>query len=304
MASLSHKILSAEPGLVLIHQLLKPKITNKRYYQQSLTLCKYHWILKYKINMSACHPLKTVSYSFIGDFFVALHAQSFCIWSKAAGKQFANILCCYSKSECPSTSKNSLKLLSEDVNSDVEVSTDGRLVLVLCESSSVTQVWHNKVYQTSIDSSEVLDFSLASFSLEHEYDVLACKFKPQNFFETMAKYIPNIVIAVTADYKVHLWVESFVQSTVEFFRFETISDFTPSAVFPHFAFARRSAKGQTYSCSKEDMASSKLISPQRDRVYKLLTQVNELGICKGNYASESNDWICFITVLHRLTVGE
>ena len=298
VASLTNKILSVEPGLILIHYLLKPKITNKRCYQQSLTLCKYHWILKHKITIGLNVPLISFAYSYIGDFFVALHAQSFCIWSKTITKQFVNIFCCYSKNECLNTSKNSLKLFSEDVNIKVEISTDGRLVLIQCKDSSIVQIWYNKVYHTAINTSELANLSLSSFSLEHEYNVLACKFKPQNYFETASKYIANVILTITTDYKVHLWVESFMQSTVEFFRFETIIDFVPEMIYPRFTFTRRNTKGQVYNCAKEEAITSKLIKPQNDRIYKLLTQSNETGISKNNYPSNTIDWLCLLTVFY------
>jgi len=221
---------------------------------------------------------------------VILHSRSFCIWAKTAGKQLTNIFCCYSKNETSCYPKNSLELHTEDINKNAEVSTDGRLISILFEYSNTIQIWYNKYYQTATDTSE-----FTNFSLEHESNILTCRFKPQNFFETVAKYIPNVLITITEDYKVHLWIESFVQSSVEFYRFEIITAFASINIFPMFTFARKNTKGQVFSCSKEDVVS-KLINPKNDRIYLLLRQSDEMGISKVNYPADSDDWVFFITV--------
>ena len=298
VAPLTHRIFSAEPGLILIHQLLKPKISDKKYYQQSLTLCKFKWILKFKIEISASFPLKSISCSFIGDFFISLYPSSFCIWTKAIGKRFESVFCCHSESECPIPSKNSLRVFSTEVNHSTEISTDGRLITVQALSSSVVKVWYNKIYQTDNELPEVADLTLASFSLEHEVEVLICRVKKQDFFETIAKHIPNLILTITKDYKIHLWLENFGQNNIEFFCFETITEFTS---IPIFSFARYNSKEQVYNCPKESVIKSKLLNPHIDKIFQLLKKHNEMGIRKSNYPSDSNDWLCFITVYINIT---
>lgn len=272
--------------------MLKPKISDKKYYQQSLTLCKLQWILKFKVEISS-YPLTSISASFIGDFFVSLYPRHFCIWSKAAGKRFESLFCCHSQHDCPGVTKHSAKVSTEGYCS-AEVSTDGRLVVV--RSVEGVKVWYNRVYQAGREGEVAERFELASFALEHQSEVIACEVKKQDFFETIAKYIPNLIVTITKDFGVHLWLENFGQNNIEFFCFESIMEFSLSQVHPRFSFARSNTKERVYNCPKEDVIQSKLLAPHRDKVFQLLKKHNEMGIRKRNYPSDSNDWLCFITV--------
>lgn len=65
------------------------------------------------------------------------------------------------------------------------------------------------MYEISKESQEMIDFSLAPILLRHEAKVLIFKVKPNNFFECASKYIPNVILTLTEDFKFHLWIENF-----------------------------------------------------------------------------------------------
>lgn len=283
---------------MLIHQLLKSKVTDKKYCQQSLTLCKYHWVLKFKVDVSAPLTLLTIPYCFIGDFFVAVYPQAFCIWSKVPGKNFENTMCCYNGAEPPISSKNYMKAYKPGEYLDADISTDSRFIIVLPKNSQTVQIWFNHLYTlaSANEAEENMKFGLASYTLEHDAEVVLCKSKRQNYFEAMAKYIPNVVVTVTADYKVHLWIESFAQSNVEFYKFEVITEFAADRAFPWCSFFDANDKESVHSHQRTDVIISKLMNPYSDRVYYLLKDANDMGVARINYPLTSNDWLCFITV--------
>jgi len=285
--------------------MLTPKVSDKKYYQQSLKLCKYRWVLKFKIDISTPFPLTTISYSFLGDIFITLYAQYFCLWSKVPGKPFENVMCCYNGHECPiSNSKASLRMPSPELDSkgefpanlNSEISTDGRLILISTHNSRTAQIWFNQMYLNGNESSESTEFTLASTQLEHDNPVVFAKFKQQNYFETVAKFIPNIAVTITKDCKIHLWVESFSQNSIEFYEFETINEFIGEQIYPNCAFIRKNDKNEVFSYQRDDVIISKIMNPHSDHIYYLMKDNNDLGITKQNYAPSSSDWICFITV--------
>ena len=65
------------------------------------------------------------------------------------------------------------------------------------------------MYETAKESQEMTDFSLAPTIIRHEAPILIFKVKPNNFFESANKYIPNVILTLTADLKFHLWIENF-----------------------------------------------------------------------------------------------
>jgi hypothetical protein len=142
-----------------------------------------------------------------------------------------------------------------------------------------------------------MKFELASCYLEHDSEVLLCKTKRQNYFEVVAKYIPNVIVTITADFKVHLWIESFAQPNIEFYKFEIINEFVADRSFPRCSFLETNYKESIYSHQRTDMIISKLMNPYSDRVYYLLKDSNDMGVVKTNYPLTSNDWLCFITVM-------
>ncbi len=80
---------------------------------------------------------------------------------------------------------------------------------IVGERSRAVKVWFNQVYVSGIDTTDGAEFALSSLSLEHESTVLTCKFKRNNYFETAAKYVPNVIVTFTEDCKAHLWLENF-----------------------------------------------------------------------------------------------
>ncbi len=114
MAPLKCRILSAEEGTVFIHQLIRPKVSDAKCYQQALTLSRYRWALKFKLDISRPEPLLTIPYSFIGDLFVTVYAHSFSLWSKIPGKPFENVYCCHDAAECPVPAKISSRVVAPD----------------------------------------------------------------------------------------------------------------------------------------------------------------------------------------------
>jgi len=223
VAPLKTRIISAEAGLVFVHQLLTPKISDAKCFQQALTLCKYRWVLKFKVDIAAPESLLAAPCSFIGDLFLALYPKSFCVWSKVPGKPFENVYCCYTAPDSPVPAKNALKLALSDPgeeNLDSQVSTgslsmlimvDGRMIVVFAKKTRAVRIWFNQLFTTANESADSNEFGLDFIKLEHDSDVLLCKFKKQNFFETASKYIPNVLITFTSDYKVHLWIENLSQ---------------------------------------------------------------------------------------------
>ena len=101
VAPLKSRILSAEHGLVYIHKLLSPKPADAKCLQQNLTLCRYRWVLKFKVELSVPAPLINISYSYIGDIFIELRHQSFSVWAKVPGKPFDCAFCAYSTPDPP-----------------------------------------------------------------------------------------------------------------------------------------------------------------------------------------------------------
>ncbi|MDR3547244.1 MAG: hypothetical protein P4M11_03020 [Candidatus Pacebacteria bacterium] len=106
---------------MLIHQLLRPKVADPRCHQQSLVLCRYRWVLKFKVDVSGPEPTLTLRGSFVGDLFVTLRSHSFCIWTKVPGKVFENIHCCYDATECPVPAKSSC-VVHGPANLDAQIS--------------------------------------------------------------------------------------------------------------------------------------------------------------------------------------
>eukprot|EP00826_Nyctotherus_ovalis_P021926 TRINITY_DN17160_c0_g1_i1.p1 TRINITY_DN17160_c0_g1~~TRINITY_DN17160_c0_g1_i1.p1 ORF type:complete len:177 (+),score=19.13 TRINITY_DN17160_c0_g1_i1:503-1033(+) len=148
--------------------------------------------------------LKEVSVSFIGDLFVALYPQAFCIWTKDFKGPFSNSLCCYNDAMPSLCAKRSLRFTELTLNASAELSTDGRLLLILSENSYFAHIYYNGFCEAANRTAE---FSVSA--LRHNCKVVACKFKEQNFFETVAKRTPNLLLTVTTDHKVHLWIETF-----------------------------------------------------------------------------------------------
>ena len=82
---------------------------------------------------------------------------------------------------------------------------------VMATKKSAVKVWFNQQYTVGSDITEGAEFGLASLDLEHDSPVLTCKFKRNNYFETAAKFIPNVLITFTEDCKAHLWIENFAR---------------------------------------------------------------------------------------------
>ena len=116
--------MSAENGLIFMHQLRKPKLPNPKFYNQSLVLSKYKWELKVKIEIG--FPIFNISYTFIGDVFLCLNNKSFTIWAKEHSKPFECILCEYCRSAPEIKTKKLDKLPAEFENENMlnsEIST-------------------------------------------------------------------------------------------------------------------------------------------------------------------------------------
>eukprot|EP00826_Nyctotherus_ovalis_P013372 TRINITY_DN13606_c0_g1_i1.p1 TRINITY_DN13606_c0_g1~~TRINITY_DN13606_c0_g1_i1.p1 ORF type:complete len:278 (+),score=60.08 TRINITY_DN13606_c0_g1_i1:620-1453(+) len=207
-------------------------------------------------------------------------------------------MCCYNGAEPPISSKNYMKAFEPGEYLDADISTDSRFIIVLPKHSQTVQIWFNHLYTlaSANEAEENMKFGLASYSLEHDAEVVLCKAKKQNYFEAMAKYIPNVIVTVTADYKVHLWIESFAQSNVEFYKFEIINEFVADCAFPWCSFFDANDKESLHSHQRTDVIISKLMNPYSDRVYYLLKDANDMGVARINYPLTSNDWLCFITV--------
>jgi len=205
-------------------------------------------------------------------------------------------MCCYTGIEPPLSSKNYVRATEVKEYMDAEISTDSRFIITLPKNSQTVQIWYNHFYTMANESEENMKFGLACHYLEHDSEVLLCKTKKQNYFEVVAKYVPNVIVTITADYKVHLWIESFAQSDIEFYKFEVINEFVTDCLFPWCSFFEANYKETIYSHQRTDMIISKLMNPYSDRVYYLLKDSNDMGVVKTNYPLTSNDWLCFITV--------
>lgn len=234
-------------------------------------------------------PLKAISVSFIGDLFVALYPQAFCIWTKRLKKSFGNSLCCYNDAMPSLCAKRSLRFTELTLNANAELSTDGRLLLVLSENSHFVHIYYNGLCEAA---NETAKFSVSA--LRHNCKVLACRFKEQNFFETLAKRVPNLLLTITADHKVHLWIETFTLPAVSFTRFEIISIFH---TFPHFAFVRQNYKTQIFPY--KSIGETKLLKQSNNCLLGLTNGFHK--VCKVNRSSDSNDWLYFTTVLRHNT---
>lgn len=85
------------------------------------------------------------------------------------------------------------------------------MIAILAESSKTVRIWHHQLYATANESKEMVDFGLFYTQMDHDSNVLMCKFKKQNYFECVSKYIANLIVTFTEDCKVHLWIENFAQ---------------------------------------------------------------------------------------------
>jgi len=234
--------------------------------------------------------LKTISISFIGDVFVVLYPKAFCIWNKVSKGSFNNSLCCHNELTSSIGSKISLKFTELTLNKSAELSTDGRLLLILSEHSPIIHIYFNSLYTTNDKT------KLNVIPLKHNAKVLTCKFKEQNYFETNAKYIPNLILSITADYKICLWIEMFTQPSIYFTCFEIIS----LHCSPLFAFVQQNYTTQAFHC--EDIGTTKLLNPHHDHLLKLIKKFEEFKSCKPNYPTDTNDWLFLITAFFLLNL--
>jgi hypothetical protein len=88
---------------------------------------------------------------------------------------------------------------------------DGRIIAIMPENSKALRIWYHQLYSIANESKEIVDFGLLYSTLNHHSPILMFKFKKQHYFETAAKYIPNVLVTFTADCKMHLWIENYAQ---------------------------------------------------------------------------------------------
>ena len=210
-------------------------------------------------------------------------------------------MCCHNGDEPPVAAKNYIKFNEKKEYLCSDISTDGRFIVILPKESESLQIWYNHLYYFANDSAETMEFGLSCYNLEHDSEVLIFKLKLQNFYESVIKYIPNIIATITADYKVHLWSESFTKSGIEFYEFEIIDEFSADRIFPLYCFVNINYKEEVYSYERNDVSTSRLMNPHSDKIFYLLKDHNDMGIIKPNYPFITNDWLCFITVNLLLT---